>query len=73
MNLLLAFLIFTVIAWLATPFVGLRFFEVQPGSPAAAAGLQPGDAILAIDGQQNEFFGDCEHPRRTSGRRSARP
>jgi regulator of sigma E protease len=57
-NLVVAFLIFTVIAWLATPFVGLRFFEVQPGSPAAAAGLQSGDAILAIDGRQSEFFGD---------------
>jgi regulator of sigma E protease len=58
MNLLTAFLIFTLIAWLATPFVGLRFFDVQAGSPAAAAGLRPGDAILAIDGQKNEFFGD---------------
>jgi regulator of sigma E protease len=58
MNLLVSFLIFTLIAWLATPFVGLRFFEVQPGSPAATAGLQPGDAILAVDGHQNEFFGE---------------
>ncbi len=58
MNLLTAFLIFTLIAWLATPFVGLRFFDVQAGSPAAAAGLRPGDAILAINGEQHEFFGD---------------
>jgi regulator of sigma E protease len=57
MNLIFAFLIFTVIAWLATPFEGLRFREVQPGSPAAAVGLQPGDAIRAIDGRQYEFFG----------------
>jgi regulator of sigma E protease len=55
MNLLLAFAIFTVIAWLATPYVGLRFSVVQPGSPASAAGLRPGDAILAVDGHQNEF------------------
>ncbi len=58
MNLIVAFLIFTVIAWIATPFVGLRFFDVQPDSPAASAGLKPGDAILAIDGRQFEFFGD---------------
>jgi regulator of sigma E protease len=56
MNLLTAFLIFTVIAWLATPFVGIRFNIVQPDSPAAAAGLQPGDAILAVNGAQHEFF-----------------
>jgi regulator of sigma E protease len=60
MNLLLSFLIFMTIAWVATPFVGLRFFDVQPGSPAALAGLQSGDAILGIDGHQFEFFGDSQ-------------
>jgi len=58
MNLLTAFLIFTVIALMATPFVGLRFNEIQPASPAAAAGLKPGEAIVAIDDQQFEFFGE---------------
>jgi regulator of sigma E protease len=58
MNLLLAFAIFAAIAWLATPYVGLRFFVVQPGSPASAAGLQGGDSILAIDGRQYDFFGE---------------
>ena len=59
MNVLLAFAIFTSIAWLATPFVGVRFHAVQEGSPAANAGLVPGDAIVAIDGQRYEFFGDA--------------
>jgi len=57
MNLFVAFFIFTMIAWLATPLVGLKFYEVQPGSPAATAGLQPGEAIVAVDGRRFEFFG----------------
>src|SRR4051794_39668010 len=60
MNLVLAFTIFTGIAWLATPYVGLRFYDVQPGSPASAAGLRPGDAILAVDGRQYDFFAEDE-------------
>jgi regulator of sigma E protease len=56
MNVLLAVVIFTGIAWLASPFVGLKFFEVQPDSPAAAAGLQPGEAIVAIDGEKYQFI-----------------
>ena len=57
MNVVLAFAIFTSIAWLATPYVGVRFHEVQPGSPADQSGLVPGDAILAVDGVRYEFFG----------------
>jgi regulator of sigma E protease len=57
MNLVTAFLIFTLIALVATPFVGLRFNEVQPGSPAAAAGLKPGEAIVSIGDGPFEFFG----------------
>ncbi len=56
MNLLLAFAIFTSIAWLATPFIGLKFDAVDPGSPAAVAGLEGGQAIVSIDGQQYDFF-----------------
>jgi regulator of sigma E protease len=57
MNVILAFVIFSAMALVATPFVGLQFFEVSPGSPAAAAGLQPGDALVAIDSERYEFFG----------------
>jgi regulator of sigma E protease len=56
MNILLAFAIFTSIVWLASPLVSTRFAEVQPDSPAAAAGLQPGEAIVAINGQRSQFF-----------------
>ena len=73
MNLVVAFLIFTVIAWLATPFVGLRFFEVQPGSPAAAAGLQSGDAILGDRRPAERVLRRLEHPHGPADRGSARP
>jgi regulator of sigma E protease len=52
MNVVLAFVIFAGIAWFASPLVAASFDEVQPGSPAAAAGLQPGESIVAIDGQR---------------------
>jgi regulator of sigma E protease len=58
MNLFLAFAIFTLIAWLATPYLGLRFAAVQPGSPASGAGLRPGAALLAVNGEQHEFLAE---------------
>jgi regulator of sigma E protease len=56
MNLLLAFVIFFGIAWLATPQAGLVIGEVMAGSPAESAGLETGDTILAIDGQTFDLF-----------------
>jgi regulator of sigma E protease len=56
MNLLLAFLIFFSIAWLATPQGGLSFAEVTAGSPAEAAGLVAGDTIVAINGETFDLF-----------------
>ena len=57
-NIVLAFVIFFVIALAASPVVGIRVGEVEPGSPAAAAGLQPNDRIFAVSGERFEFFGD---------------
>lgn len=56
MNLVLAFVIFAGIAWLATPQGSLLFSEVQAGSPAEEAGLHPGETILAIDGATFDLF-----------------
>jgi regulator of sigma E protease len=60
MNLLLALAIFTSIAWFATPYVGVQFAAVEPGSPADAAGLQADDAIVSIDGTRYDFFGSYD-------------
>ncbi len=56
MNIVVAFAIFTGIVWLASPIVSARFDEVQPDSPAAGAGLRPGEAVAAVDGQRFQFF-----------------
>ncbi len=58
MNIALAFLIFFSIAWVANPRVALSFQSVQPNSPAASAGLVPGDRISSINGAVFEAFED---------------
>ena len=60
MNLLLALAIFTTIAWFATPTIGLKFDSVEAGSPAAAAGLEGGDALVSLDGSGYDFFGSYD-------------
>lgn len=50
MNVVLAFVIFTGIALGGDPTLGVRISEVQAGSPAAGIGLEPGDALVSIDG-----------------------
>ena len=56
MNLLLAFAIFTGVAWLATPYLGFSVGSVVDGSPAAAAGLQAGDLLIAVDDKRIDMF-----------------
>jgi regulator of sigma E protease len=60
-NFILAIVIFAGILMLfgmqtLTP----RVDEVQPDSPAAAAGFQPGDLVLAINGQKIGTFADMQ-------------
>ena len=57
MNVVLAFLIFTTIAWVATPLVGAGVGTVSDGSPAKTAGLVEGDTIVAVDGTEARWGG----------------
>ena len=57
-NVLLAFAIFFVIALAASPVIGIKIGEVDPTSPAAAAGLKADDRIFGVAGQTFEFFGE---------------
>jgi regulator of sigma E protease len=56
MNLALALVLFTAIAWLPQQAGALEFEGVQPGSPAAEAGLVAGDQLVAIDGAYYDRF-----------------
>ncbi|MCX7622557.1 MAG: RIP metalloprotease RseP [Thermomicrobium sp.] len=52
MNLLVAFiLMMTLVAFRGEPEYHLYVAEVVPDSPAAAAGWQPGDRLVAVEGQ----------------------
>jgi regulator of sigma E protease len=50
MNVLLAFAIFTAIAFGGDPTIGVKIGAVQPSSPAALVGIEPGDSVVSIDG-----------------------
>jgi regulator of sigma E protease len=56
MNVALAFVIFTGIALHGDPTIGERVVSVEPGSPAQAAGLAPGDVVASVDGRYYGAF-----------------
>jgi regulator of sigma E protease len=58
MNLLLAIVLFSASEALGQVYFPAVIQHVQAGSPAAAAGLQPGDRITAVNGQPVQYFSD---------------
>lgn len=63
MNLLLALLLFTGLAMYGHSEVVSRqvgIYRVEPGSPAALAGIQPGDIIVAINGREMKSYDDIQ-------------
>jgi len=60
-NFILAIVIFTVLfVSFGRPITPAQVDGVQPESPAAAAGFEPGDVIVAIDGHSIEAFSDVQ-------------
>src|SRR5262245_4991890 len=60
-NFILAIAIFAGLFMLfGKPSASPRVDSVQPGSAAAAAGFQPGDVVLKIDGRAVESFTDMQ-------------
>jgi regulator of sigma E protease len=60
-NFVLAIVIFTVMLLISgRSVVAPRIDFVAPGGPAAVAGFEPGDVVVAVDGRAVEGFADVE-------------
>ncbi len=69
MNFLLAVVMFTsafMAGWPTPTTVRVEVAAVQPGSPAEAAGLQPGDVILAVGDRRAATLDDVQRATRSS-------
>ncbi|GGD89392.1 putative zinc metalloprotease [Aureimonas endophytica] len=62
-NFILAIVIFAAVAFVSGRTVGDPVIsQVRPGSPAEAAGILPGDRVVALDGHKIRYFSDIlEH------------
>ena len=61
MNVILAMVLFTIAYSLGEPTYPSTISSVVQGSPAAAAGLQPGDTIVSVNGQSVPQFTDLQN------------
>lgn len=59
-NLALPIVVFVAVLWVGVERPAAVVGSVERGSPAAAAGVQPGDAVLAIEGSAPQGWGDIE-------------
>ena len=60
MNVILAMVLFTIAYGLGEPTFPATIGKVVPGSPAAVAGLQPGDTIVSVNGHPVQLFTDVQ-------------
>jgi regulator of sigma E protease len=60
MNIILAIVLFTIAYGLGEPTFPAVIGEVVPNTPAAAAGLRPGDTIVSVNGQPVKLFSDVQ-------------
>ncbi|WP_376797401.1 RIP metalloprotease [Thermogemmatispora sp.] len=61
MNFLLAIVLFSIAYSVGEPVIPPVVAKVAPGSPAAAAGLRPGDTFLSVNGQEVQQFSDVQN------------
>lgn len=61
MNVILAMILFTIAYSLGEPTYPPVIGQVVAGSPAAHAGLQPGDTILSVNGKSIQLFTDLQN------------
>jgi regulator of sigma E protease len=60
MNLALPILLFAVMLWSGMPKTEAVVGMVDKGSPAALAGMEPGDRILSVDGEAVRWWDEVE-------------
>ena len=71
MNLLLPVVCFVGILWVGFPWPDAVVGMVEPNSPAARAGVEPGDRVIAVDGAAVEWWDEVFLPIREGAENSS--